>query len=106
MLANNPLCSEVKTDSEKCCLCQSDTKEELKSPPTRYECSSDGYSMIARNVPQFQAINLLPIKLDPSRLDDGSGIEDTLRRHHANHRCGNMFSNYKLKSAAKRAAEI
>ena len=78
MLANNPLSSGVKTDSEKCCLCQSDTKEEFKSPPTRYECSSDGYSMIARNVPQFQAINLLPIKRDPSHLDDGSGIEKTI----------------------------
>ena len=108
MLANNLLSRGVKTDSEKCCLCQSDTKEELKSPPTRYECSSDGYSMIARNIPQFQAINLLPIKLDPSRLDDGSGIEDTLRRHNSkyHHRCRNMFSNYKLERAAKRAAEI
>ncbi|KAL0198142.1 hypothetical protein M9458_006682, partial [Cirrhinus mrigala] len=84
-----------------------DTKAALKSPPTRYECSSDGYSMIAKNIPLFQAINLLPIRLDTSRLDDGGGIEDTLRRNGAmyHQNCRKMFSNYKLKRATKRAAE-
>ena len=51
--------------------------------PTHYECSSDGYSMIAKNIPQFQAINLLPIRLNPSRLDDRGIIEDTLRKNSA-----------------------
>ncbi len=108
MSANNPLSCTTKTDWRKCCLCQTDTKEELKSPPTRYECSSDGYSMIAENIPQFQAINLLPIRLDPSRLDDGGGIEDTLRRNSAKYHqnCRQMFSNCKLERATKRAAGI
>ena len=35
--------------------------------------------MIATNLQLFQAINALPIVLDPSRLSDGGGIEDTLR---------------------------
>ena len=78
MLANNPLSSGVKTDRRKCCLYQCDMKEELKSPPTRWGCSSDGYSMTARNVPQFQVINLLQIKTDQSLFDDGSGIESWL----------------------------
>lgn len=108
MSANNPLSSGAKTDWGKCCLCQTDTREELKSPPTRYECSSDGYSMLATNIPQFQAINLLPIKVDPSRLDDGGGIEDTLRRNSAKYHqtCRLMFNNSKLQRATKRAAEI
>lgn len=98
MSANNPLSSGAKTDWGKCCLCQTDTKEELKSPPTRHQCSSDGYSMLAKNIPQFQAINLLPIKLEPSRLDDGGGIEDTLRRNSAKYHqtCRLMFNNSNL----------
>ena len=55
-------------------------KEELKSLPAHYECSSDDYSMIAKNIPQFQAINLLPISLDPSRLYDGRGIGEKQRK--------------------------
>ena len=108
MSANNQLSCTTKTDWRKCCLCQTDTKEELKSSPTRFEWSSAGYSMIAKNIPQFQSINLLPIKLDPSRLDDGGGIEDTLRQNSAKYHqnCRQMFSNCKLQRATKRAADI
>ena len=93
MSTNNPLSCTPKPNWRKCCLCQTDTKEELKSPPTHYECSSDGYSMIAKNLPQFQAIHQLPIRLDPSRLDEGGGIEETLRRNSAKYHqnCRKMF---------------
>ena len=106
MSTSNSLSCGIKTDWRKCFLCQTDTKEELKSPPTRFECSSDGYSTIAKNIPQFQSLNLLPIRLDPSRLDDGGGIEDTLRKNKAkyHHNCYQMFSNCKLERAIKRAA--
>jgi hypothetical protein len=49
---------EFKTDWSKCCLCQQEKNEELKSPhsnPTQKE--TDGYSNIATNIPQFKAIN-------------------------------------------------
>ena len=75
--------SSWKTDWSKCCLCQTHNKnEKLKSPPIHYSCSNerDGYFMIATNIPLFQIINALPIVLDPSRLNDGGGIEDTLRK--------------------------
>ncbi len=67
-----------------------------------------GYFMLATNIPQFQAINLLPIKLDPSQLDDGCDVEDTLRRNSAKYHqtCRLMFNNRKLEHATKRAAEI
>ena len=62
--------------------------------------------MIAKNIPQFQAINLLSIRLNPSRLDDRGAIEDTFRqnstKYHQN--CRQMFS--KVERATKRAAEI
>ena len=78
--------SSWETDWSKCCLCQTHNKnKELKSPPIHYSCSNerDGCFMIATNLPLFQIINTLSIVLDPSRLNDGDGIEDTLRRNKA-----------------------
>jgi hypothetical protein len=37
--------------------------------------------MIATIIPLFQGINQLPIILDPIILDEGGGIEETLRRN-------------------------
>lgn len=80
--------------------------EELKSPPVRYSTEQDGYSMIATNVPLFQAINELPITLDSVRLDEGGSIEETLRRNKAKYHqsCRLMFNNTKLERAKKRAS--
>ena len=97
--------SGPKTDWSKCCLCQSKTKEELKSPPVHYSCNSDGYTMISRNIPLFQELDSMPIILDPVRLDDGTGIEETLRKNRAMYHqtCRQMFSNNKVDRArAKR----
>ena len=69
--------SKWQTDWSKCCLCQQVKKEELKSPPISYTAKQDGYTNIATNVPLFQAMNALPIILDPARLDEGGGIEQT-----------------------------
>ncbi len=110
MSASNPMSCATKTDWRKCCLCQTDKKEELKSPPTHYTFSpeNNGYPMIATNVPLFQAINQLPIRLDMSRLDDGGGTEETLRRNNAKYHqsCHLMCNNSKLECARKRAADI
>ena len=37
----NVLPSQTATDWSKCCLCQTEKEEELKSPPTRYEAKLD-----------------------------------------------------------------
>lgn len=62
--------------------------------------------MIATNVPLFQAINELPIVLDPTRLDEGIGIEETLKRNKAKYHqtCRLLFNNTKLERAQKRRA--
>ena len=98
--------SKWLTDWSKCCLCQQDKKEELKSPPSSYKPEQVGYTNIATNVPLFQAMNALPIKLDPARLDEGGGIDQTLRRNNAKYHqsCRLMFNNSKLKRAQKRAS--
>ena len=110
MSISNPLSCAPQTDWRKCCLSPTNKKEELKSHPTHYACSpeNDGYFMIATNVPLFQAFNQLPIRLDMSQLDNGGGIEETLRRNNAKyHRsCSLIFSNSKLERARKRAADI
>jgi hypothetical protein len=48
-----------------------------------YSKGNDGYYMIASNITLFQAINQLSITLDPIRLDEDDGIEETLRRNNA-----------------------
>ena len=72
------------TDWTKCCLCQEVKKEDLKSPqanPARR--GHDGYMNLATNIPLFHSLNALPIKLDPARLDEGGGIDETLRQKKA-----------------------
>jgi hypothetical protein len=54
--------------------------------------------MIATSIPLFQGINQLLIILDPIILDEGGGIEETLRRNNAKYHqtCkdkGNICSN-------------
>jgi hypothetical protein len=61
--------------------------------------------MIVTNIPLFQAINQLPLILDPIRLDACDGFEETLRRNNANYHqnCRLLFNNTKLERARKRA---
>ena len=96
--------SKWKTDWSKCCLCQEDTGEDLKSPPKSYSPQYDGYRNITTNVPLFKALNALPIMLDPARLDEGGGIEETLKRNKAKYHqsCRLMFNSTKLERARKR----
>lgn len=77
-LSTNP-----KTDWSKCCLCQSEKKGEGLKSPSPGSKEKDGYSKLGTNIFLFQTINQLPIILDPSRLDEGGGIEATLRSNNA-----------------------
>jgi len=63
----------------------------------------DGYSMIGKNIPMFQSVNEMPIKFDPARLDEGSGVENTLRANKAKYHqsCRGLFSNTRLARAQK-----
>ena len=72
----------------------------LGNPSKRTE---NGYSLLGRNIPLFLAVNELPNRMDPKRLDDGTGIEATLRRNEAQYHasCRILFSNSKLERAKK-----
>jgi hypothetical protein len=67
--------------------------------------NNDGYYMIATNIPLFQGINQLPIILDPIILDEGGGIEETLRRNNAKYHqnCRSLFNKTMLKRTRKTA---
>ena len=73
------------------------------SPLSSFQREQDyaDYSNIANNVPLFHAINCMPIPLNPARLDEGGGIEETLMRnrakYHQNYRL--LFNNTKLQRA-------
>ena len=94
-----------RTDWAKCCLCQMDLKECLISPCSNpNKGADDGYSLLARNIPQFQSVNQLPIKLDPARFDDGSGKQETLKTNQAQYHvsCRILFNSTQLQRAQKR----
>ena len=100
------LSTKLQTDWGKCCLCQTKKKwEGLKSPP-QGSIEQGGYSMLETNIPLFKAINQLPSIIDPRRLDDGEGVEETLRRNQAKYHqsCWLLFNNTKLQRAQKRKA--
>ena len=107
MANSDPEPSKFRTDWRKCCLCQKKKNEELKAPRAPQQEYRDGYAMIATNVPLFYAINDMPIVLDPARLNDGGGIEETLRNNQAQYHqsCRLMFNNTKLERARKRKTD-
>ena len=103
---------EVKvTDWNKCVLCQKHTKENLRNPAnfrgSNTKCNADtGYKILGANLNSFSKIGSLPMDIDIARLDDGSGIENTLRKNQAKwHKsCRNKVDNQKLNRAAKKRA--
>lgn len=67
--------------------------------------ASDGYSLLASNILRFHSLSQLPIKLDPERLDDGSGTDATLSKNKVQYRESYqlLFNNTKLQRAEKRS---
>jgi hypothetical protein len=105
----SPLKSKSQTDWNKCFLCRTEKKcDDLKSPPTHssFIKNNDGCYTIATNIPLFQGINQLPIMLDPIILDEGGGIEETLRRNNGNYHqsCMLLFNYTMLERTRKTAA--
>lgn len=78
------------------------------SPPTHHVRERDGYTTIATNVPLFHKMSDMPLTFDPARLDEGGGIEATLRRNMAKYHtsCRGLFNNTKLQRAMKRHSDV
>ena len=62
--------------------------------------------MIPTNISLFQVINQLPLILDPIRLDEGGGIEETLIRNNVKYHqnCRLLYNTNKLERTRKTKA--
>ena len=97
----------MKTDWNKCLLCQEVTSEFLWCP-AQSKCldvgAGKGYSTLSLNITRFSELNELPMPIDLRRLDEGNGVEATLRKNKAKWYkfCHSKFNITKLKHAEKR----
>ena len=95
----------IQTDWNKCILCQEDTTEILRCPAeSTCDQKGAGYATMADLLQGFCDIGCLPKSLDLSRLDDGKGIEATLKQHKGkwNDSCRLQYNRTQLQRAAKR----
>ena len=77
----------------------------FKRPPPGYATAQgSGYKTIIELLVGFKRIGCLPSSINLSRLDDGSGIEETLKRYEAkwHDSCRLLYNSTKLKRAEKR----
>lgn len=92
---------------EICCLCQTDTTQETLQTP-----KEDGLVSLERDLKDFDDINAnsLPsgINVTISQLNDGSGIEATLKSHKARYHksCRRYCSSSRVKRAREKQKKI
>jgi len=72
------------TNWDVCVLCQVATDESLQCPlrSTKPTIGS-GYASLAEDLLRFQTLQHMPLDLSLERLNDGDGIESTLKAHRA-----------------------
>ena len=95
----------VPTDWSKCVLCQEETFEKLQCPASsKQSLLGAGYINLAKDLILFNDNACLPKSLDISRLNDGNGIEETLRNHFVklHTTCRLLYSKSRLQRAIKR----
>ena len=91
-----------------CVLCQQVTQEALQCPARSSKAPiGSGYTSLAQHLLQFKAHGHMPMNVDVERLDDGDGLEATMRRHHASwHKtCRLKFNQTQLDCLARRKGE-
>ena len=95
------------TDWKLCCLCQKEDGNPLQCPINSRN-NKCGYESLAINLLEFKKIESMPMCIDLARLDEGRGIQETLRSHKAVYHksCYLKFANDKLKRAQKRTSAM
>ena len=89
------------TDWSLCCLCQEDHKgKSLVDPAKNKDVSTknSAYMVMAERLSEFEKYGAVPMGIRLARLDDGTGIANTLKVNHAQyHRnCYLQISDVKL----------
>ena len=65
-----------------CCLCQEEKDDRLQCMISAKGLKC-GYDYLATNLLKFQNLNSLPMNVNLDKLDEGSGIAETLQSHSA-----------------------
>ena len=69
-----------RTNWELCILCQAETDEPLQCPlRSTMKPSGSGYASLTEDLLQLKGLRHMPMELNVNRLDDGDGVEATLR---------------------------
>ena len=99
---SKPATAPCPTNWQLCSICQPCNKNPLISP-ARGRGKMSSYEHIAKNLIQFQNIQIDPFSINPARLDEGKGIIHTLKSRNALYHksCYLCYSNYKHKVAKK-----
>lgn len=96
------------TDWTLCVLCQLVSTSSLVDPSrvSNKACYNQGYKTLAKNLTYLDQLGLVPMGINISRLDGGSGIEQTLIMNNAKwHKaCYNSCNEGKVIRAKKRKA--
>ena len=91
-----------ETDWKKCIFCQTDMKENLQCP-AKYKNSNLGtnFETLECQLREFEKFRLMPMRLQLARLDDGTGIKNTLMKNNAvwHKLCRLQFNETKLSHA-------
>ncbi len=93
------------TDWTLCALCQQPSSESpIDASKSKNKSQSTGYETLADNLRSLYELNSLPLSITISRLDDGTGIEGTLKLHNAkwHETCYVMCNKTKVDRARKK----
>ena len=75
---------QIETQWTKCVLCQIETNEPTSCPVKSMRVDKCiGYHTLAENIKAFDEIGDIPLGIDVQRINDGTGIYETLLKHQA-----------------------
>ena len=97
--------SSAEPDSinwELCCLCQEEKDDHLQCPISA-KGPKCGFEYLATNLLEFQKLNSLPVNVNLDKLDEGSGIAETLQSHAAMYH-KSCYLKYKVRRLQKRVS--
>ena len=98
-----------KIDWNLCVLCQIDDGTTLVNPAKRKKnTEEDGYTTLHTNLNTLGELNALPFNIDLLLINDGLGIESTLRSHSAkwHSSCYKRCSNREVTRAEQRTKKL
>ena len=104
-MANSSAYAGLQTNWSLCCLCQKVTRETLSKPKAP---ETSVYKTLSNNITEFYKLGALPLVLNLQRLDNGKGIEETLKDNNAayHNSCKLLFKDTKLERANKKHQEM